>query len=45
MKTSDDIEHLEVVLIQMLESQLLSEDDYNLISKYLIKVKNDLAYR
>lgn len=43
MKTNHDIKQLEVLLIELFESQLLSEDDYNLISKYLIKVKNDLT--
>ena len=42
MKTSNEVENLEILLIQMIEDQTLSEDDYNLIRKYLVKVKNDL---
>ncbi len=42
MKTHNDIESLEVMLIKMIEDHMLSEDDYNLIIKYLGKVKNDL---
>ena len=42
MKTSNEVENLEILLIQMIEDQTLSEDDYNLINKYLVKVKNDL---
>ena len=41
MKTSNEVENLEILLIQMIEDQTLSED-YNLIHKYLVKVKNDL---
>ena len=41
-KNNHDIESLEVMLIKMIESQTLSKDDYNLITKYLDKVKNDL---
>ncbi|MBQ1785785.1 MAG: hypothetical protein II005_03545 [Turicibacter sp.] len=42
IKNNHDIESLEVMLIKMIESQTLSKDDYNLITKYLDKVKNDL---
>lgn len=42
MKTYNDIESLEVMLIKMIENHMLSEDDYNLITKYLDKMKNDL---
>lgn len=42
MKNNQDIESLEVMLIKMIEDRMLSEDDYNLITKYLDKVKNDL---
>lgn len=42
MKTSNEVENLEILLIQMIEDQTLREDDYNLIHKYLVKVKNDL---
>ena len=42
MKTSNEVENLEILLIQMIEDQTLSEDDYNLIHKSLVKVKNDL---
>ena len=42
MKTSNEVENLEILLIQMIEDQTLSEADYNLIHKYLVKVKNDL---
>ena len=45
MKTSNEVENLEILLIQMIEDQTLSEDDYNLIHKYLVKVKNDLQYK
>ena len=30
------------MLIKMIEDRMLSEDDYNLITKYLDKLKNDL---
>lgn len=43
MKSKQDIESLEVMLIKMIEDRMLSEDDYNLITKYLDKVKNDLT--
>ena len=42
IKNNHDIESLQVMLIKMIESQTLSKDDYNLITKYLDKVKNDL---
>lgn len=42
IKNNRDIESLEVMLIKMIEDRMLSEDDYNLITKYLDKVKNDL---
>lgn len=42
IKNNHDIESLEVMLIKMIEDRILSEDDYNLITKYLDKVKNDL---
>ena len=35
IKNNHDIESLEVMLIKMIESQTLSKDDYNLITKYL----------
>lgn len=34
---------LEIALIKMLESQAINADDYNLIHKYLVKIKNDLT--
>ena len=43
IKNNHDIESLEVMLIKMIEDRILSEDDYNLITKYLDKVKNDLS--
>lgn len=43
MTNSKEVENLEILLIQMIESNLLSEDDYHLIQKYLVKVKNDLT--
>ena len=43
MKNSKEVESLEILLIQMIDSQMISEDDYHLIQKYLIKVKNDLT--
>ncbi len=43
MTSSKEVENLEILLIQMIESKLLSEDDYHLIQKYLVKVKNDLV--
>lgn len=43
MKNSKEVENLEILLIQMIDSQMISEDDYHLIQKYLIKVKNDLT--
>ena len=33
---------LEIALIKMLEDQSINNDDYNLIHKYLVKIKNDL---
>ena len=42
IKNNHDIESLQVMLIKMIEDRMLSEDDYNLITKYLDKVKNDL---
>ena len=42
IKNNHDIESLEVMLIKMIEDRILSEDDYNLITKYLDKLKNDL---
>lgn len=42
MKHPHDVEELEVALIQMMESGTLVSEDYNLLSKYLTKVKNDL---
>lgn len=42
MKTRNEIENLEILLIQMIENETLSEDDYHLIHKYLMKVKNDV---
>ena len=44
MKNSQDIESLEVMLVKMIEDRMLSEDDYNLITKYLDKVKNEEFY-
>ena len=43
IKNNHDIESLQVMLIKMIEDRILSEDDYNLITKYLDKVKNDLS--
>ena len=43
IKNNHDIESLQVMLIKMIEDRMLSEDDYNLITKYLDKVKNDLS--
>ncbi len=43
MTSSKEVENLEVLLIQMIESNILSEEDYHLIQKYLVKVKNDLT--
>ena len=42
IKNNHDIESLQVMLIKMIEDRILSEDDYNLITKYLDKLKNDL---
>ncbi len=42
IKNNHDIESLQVMLIKMIEHRMLSEDDYNLITKYLDKLKNDL---
>ena len=42
IKNNHDIESLKVMLIKMIEDRMLSEDDYNLITKYLDKLKNDL---
>ena len=42
IKNNHDIESLQVMLIKMIEDRMLSEDDYNLITKYLYKLKNDL---
>jgi len=42
VKTKTEVEKLEIILIKLRETQSLNCDDYNLISKYLAKVKNDL---
>ena len=42
IKNNHDIESLQVMLIKMIEDRMLSEDDYDLITKYLDKLKNDL---
>ena len=42
INNNHDIESLQVMLIKMIEDRMLSEDDYNLITKYLDKLKNDL---
>ena len=42
IKNNHDTESLQVMLIKMIEDRMLSEDDYNLITKYLDKLKNDL---
>ena len=42
IKNNHDIESLQVMPIKMIEDRMLSEDDYNLITKYLDKLKNDL---
>ena len=42
IKNNHDIESLQVMLIKMIEDRMLSEDDYNLITKYLDKLNNDL---
>ena len=42
IKNNHDIESLQVMIIKMIEDRMLSEDDYNLITKYLDKLKNDL---
>ena len=42
IKNNHDIDSLQVMLIKMIEDRMLSEDDYNLITKYLDKLKNDL---
>lgn len=42
IRNNHDIESLQVMLIKMIEDRMLSEDDYNLITKYLDKLKNDL---
>lgn len=42
IKNNHDIGSLQVMLIKMIEDRMLSEDDYNLITKYLDKLKNDL---
>ena len=39
IKNNHDIESLQVMLIKMIEDRMLSEDDYNLITKYLDKLK------
>lgn len=42
MSTVQDAQHLEVTLIKLMETQSISQDDYNLIHKYLVKINNDL---
>ena len=44
MKNITDIENLEVLLIKMFENESVNPEDYNLISKYLAKAKNDFIY-
>ena len=43
MKNNQEAKNLEIMLIKMMETQSINEDDYNLIHKYLIKIKNDLT--
>lgn len=43
MKDTKDVEELEITLIQMVESGNLVSDDYDLLSKYLQKVKYDFS--
>ena len=42
MKNKHEVESIEVKLLKMFEQHEITEDDYNLITKYLKKVKNDL---
>ena len=42
MKNKHEVESIEVKLLKMIEQHEITEDDYNLITKYLKKVKNDL---
>jgi len=39
----NEVEKLEIALIQMMESRMVSDDDYNMLSKYLVKIKEDLT--
>jgi len=43
MNTAHDAQQLEVALIKLMESHAIGQDDYNLIHKYLDKIKNDLS--
>jgi len=43
MNHPKDVEELEVKLIQLMEAGDLVHDDYDMLSKYLAKVKNDLT--
>ena len=42
MKNKHEVESIEVKLLKMIEQHEITEDDYNLITKYLKKVKNYL---
>jgi len=45
MDTVRDAQHLEVTLIKLIESHSINQDDYNLIHKYLDKIKHDLTFK
>ena len=45
MNSHNEVEKLEIALIQMMESQVLSDDDYNMLTKYLGKIKADLNHK
>ena len=44
MKNKHEVESIEVKLLKMIEQHEITEDDYNLITKYLKKGKNTIKF-
>lgn len=45
MNTFLEAQDLEITLIKLMENHSINQDDYNLIHKYLTKIKNDLELK
>jgi len=43
MNITVEAQRLEITLIKLIESHAINQDDYNLIHKYLTKIKNDVT--